>query len=135
VYAGRKPALEGFDALKSAGFKTIVYVHDADADVGPARELARQRGLAFIPVAIAPEHLAQAVSAFNAAVTNPDGRPMYVCDEDGVRAGVLWYIHFRTVDYLNDDVARVRASALGYTEDGPEAQRFAAAARNYLATR
>jgi protein tyrosine phosphatase (PTP) superfamily phosphohydrolase (DUF442 family) len=135
VYAGRKPALDGFDALKSAGFKTVVYVHDPDADVGPARDLAAKRGLTFVPVPVSPETLGRAASAFNAAVTAPDGRPTYVCDDDGVRAGALWYVHFRTVDLLNDDVARVRAAGLGYTEGGAEGQKFAAAAREYLANR
>jgi hypothetical protein len=37
VATGRKPALDGWDALKSAGYKTAVYLHEAGADTSAVR--------------------------------------------------------------------------------------------------
>ncbi len=62
-------------------------------------------------------------------------RPAYVFDDDGVRAGALWYLHFRSAESLTDDIAHVRARPLGYTEQGTEARAFAVAIQRYLELR
>jgi len=36
---------------------------------------------------------------------------------DGSLAGGLWYLHFRTVEQISDEVARIRAGSLGLRED------------------
>lgn len=135
VASGRKPALEGFDALKAAGYRTVVYLHGAGADVSAAKDVAGKRGLGFAAIEVTPENLATALDLFNATVADKAARPVYVCDDDGLRAGVLWYLHFRTVDSMNDDAARVRARPLGLTDDGDEAKAFALAVQRYLETR
>ena len=63
------------------------------------------------------------------------GEGIYVFDEDGVRAGIVWYLHFRTADSLNDDSARVRARPFGLTDEGNEARALAVAAQRYLESR
>ncbi len=123
VTAGRKPTLDGFDWLKSNGFKTVVYLHAPSADFAPARDLATARGLKFVPVAVAPGTLAKAFDEFAAAVADGGNRPLYVIDEDGSRAGGLWYLLFRTRDLLGDDTARLRAAPLGLTEATTEEQK------------
>ena len=133
VATGRKPTLDGFDALKANGFRTVVFLHAPGADVAPARDLAQQRGLRFVPIAVSPGTLKTAFEDFTAALS---AKPVYVADEDGIRAGVLWYLFFRTQDLLGDDAARVRARPLGLTDAGTEEQKqFWVAVQDYLAKR
>jgi hypothetical protein len=47
----------------------------------------------------------------------------------------VWYLHFRLVELESPEVAKIRASALGLTETGPEAQAFWLAVQQYLASR
>jgi protein tyrosine phosphatase (PTP) superfamily phosphohydrolase (DUF442 family) len=133
--SGRKPSLDGFDALKQAGFRTVLFLHAADADWSSAKEIATQRGLAFVAIETTPEKLTSAIEQFNATVADTARHPIYVCDEDGLRTGIVWYLHFRTAESLNDDSARVRARPLGLTDEGDEAKAFAVAAQRYLENR
>jgi protein tyrosine phosphatase (PTP) superfamily phosphohydrolase (DUF442 family) len=132
---GRKPTLDGIDALKQAGFRTVVYLHSSGADWSAAKEVAAKRGLAFIAIETTPEKLATAIDQFNATVADTARHPIYVFDDDGVRAGAIWYLHFRTADSLNDDAARLRARPLGLTDQGEEAKAFALATQRFLEMR
>jgi protein tyrosine phosphatase (PTP) superfamily phosphohydrolase (DUF442 family) len=132
---GRKPTLDGFDALKQAGFHTVIYLHPSGTDWSAAKEVAAKRGLAFIAIETTPEKLSTAIDQFNATVADTGRHPIYVFDDDGVRAGAMWYLHFRTADSLNDDAARVRARPLGLTDQGEEAKAFALATQHYLESR
>src|SRR5262245_58691141 len=40
LYAGRKPTLDGFDSLRSAGFRTVIYLHASGADVSAVKDMA-----------------------------------------------------------------------------------------------
>jgi protein tyrosine phosphatase (PTP) superfamily phosphohydrolase (DUF442 family) len=133
--SGRKPTLDGFDALKQAGFRTLIYLHPAGADLSAVKDVAARRGLAFIAIETTPEKLADAVEVFNAVAADKARHPAYVFDDDGVRAGTVWYLHFRTAEAMNDDVARVRAKPLGLTDQGDEARAFAIATQRYLESR
>lgn len=135
IASGRKPGLEGLDALKRAGYRTVIYLHPAGADYSAIREVVTKRDLAFVAIETTPEKLASAIAAFNSAIADKAARPAYVFDDDGVRAGALWYLHFRTAEALNDDAARIRAKPLGLTEQGAEAQAFALAIQRFLETR
>jgi protein tyrosine phosphatase (PTP) superfamily phosphohydrolase (DUF442 family) len=133
---GRVPTAAGFDKLKKAGFKTVVYLHSPNADVESVRRDAEGKGLAFVSLPVSPEKLAEAVRSFNDHVAQKTNQPVYVCDEDGTRTGSLWYVYFRTIEYTNDDAARLLAGPLGLVEP-PSAEQttFWVAIRNYLATR
>jgi hypothetical protein len=136
VASGRRPSLDGFDWLKANGYRTVVYLHAPTADVSAARELAEKRGLRFSPIAVSPANLAKALDEFTAVVNDNGARPVYVADENGVRAGALWYLVFRTSDLLGDDTARLRADPLGLTEAGTEEQKqFWLAIQDVLAKR
>ncbi|MCE9560955.1 MAG: hypothetical protein K8U57_02765 [Planctomycetes bacterium] len=132
---GRKPALDGFESLKKSGYRTVIYLHATGADVSAAKDVAEARGLKFLAIETTPEKLPESLSAFNAAVGDKASRPIYVFDDDSVRTGALWYLHFRTVDAMNDDAARVRARPLGFTNQSEEAKAFDLAIQQYLATR
>ncbi len=135
VASGRRPSLAGFDALQRAGFRTLLYLHGPQADLAAIRSQAAQRQLALVAIETTPENLPQAIEQFQAVVGDTARHPIYVCDEDGLRCGVLWYVYFRTIEALNDDAARVRARPLGFTTDAPEATPFLLAVQRYLANR
>ena len=56
------------------------------------------------------------VSRFNFEVSLSDARPLYFCDTDGTRAGVMWYIRRVTVDKVGEIVARRDAEEIGLTD-------------------
>ena len=132
LYAGGKPALEGFDALKAAGFRTVIYLHAAGADVGAVKEMASTRDLNFVGIETTPENLADASKEFDRVAGDRLTRPAYVFADDAPRAGAVWYLHFRTAGE-GDDVARLRAKALGLSEAGDEGKLFTVAIQKVLA--
>lgn len=135
VATGRKPTLDGFDSLKSAGFRTLAYLHPAGADVSAVRDVAQQRGFTFVAVETTPETLPDAVRRVGQLVADRGGQPVYVFDDDGVRTGAVWYAHFRTVDAQPADTARIRAAGIGLTDQTDEGKAFWVAIQQYLATR
>ena len=129
---GRRPALDGFDSLKRQGYRHVVYLHPAGADASATREVAEGRGLTFTAVETTPENLAEAYEAFTKAIAD---RPVYVFDEDGLRAGAMCYLRLRLVGLESAEVGKIRARALGLKEEGEEAQAFWIAMQKYLAGR
>jgi hypothetical protein len=130
--SGRKPALEGFDTLKRTGFKTLVYLHAPGADVAALRDVTEKKGLSFTAIETTPEKLADAVAAFDRVVADRSQLPVYVADDDGLRAGALWYVHLRSVDQLSPEVARIRARGLGLTDESDDARAFWVAIQQHL---
>ncbi len=132
VATGRKPALEGFDTLKRTGFMSVVYLHAAGADVAAVRDVAEKKGMAFAAIETTPEKLTDAVAAFDRVLADRGTQPVYVFDDDGIRAGSLWYVHFRTADQLSPEVARIRARGLGLTDETDEARALWVAIQQHL---
>jgi hypothetical protein len=135
LFAGGKPTLDGFDSLKSAGFRSVIYLHAAGADVAAVKDMATTRDLNFVAIETTPETLADASKQFDRLAGDRLTRPAYVFADDAMRAGAVWYLHFRTADALGDDVARLRAKPLGLSEAGAEGQAFALAIQRILSTR
>jgi protein tyrosine phosphatase (PTP) superfamily phosphohydrolase (DUF442 family) len=131
--SGRKPDLDGFAALKQAGYRTIIFLHASGADLSAVRDVVEKRGLSFLPIETTPERLTEAREAFNNAVSDRTVRPAYVFDDDGVRAGALWYLYFRSRSY-GDDAARVMAKPLGMNDRVEEGRTFELAIQRYLET-
>lgn len=135
VATGRKPALEGFDSLKQSGFRTVAYLHPAGADVSAARDVVEKRGLTFVAVETTPETLSAALTQVNQLVADKAGQPVYVYDDDGLRTGAVWYLHFRTVDAQAAEPARIRARSIGLTDQTEEGRAFWVAIQQVLANR
>jgi protein tyrosine phosphatase (PTP) superfamily phosphohydrolase (DUF442 family) len=136
ITTGRKPTLEGFDSLRNAGCKTVVYLHPVGRDVTATKELAEKKGLAFVSIPVEPSGLKSASGTFAETVGDASQQPMYVFDDDGVRTGSLWYLYFRTVDAMADDMAQVKAAALGLRDaGGDEKTNFWLAIQDILAKR
>jgi hypothetical protein len=133
--SGRKPAVEGFDALKAGGYRTAIYLHAPGDDVSATKDLAEKSGLTFVGIPTSAGNVKDAFERFRDTIGEAANRPAFVFDDDGIRAGGMWYLHFRTAEQLGDDTARVRAAPLGLREDGEEAAKFWAAIQDYLAKR
>lgn len=117
VTSGLKPLAEGFDWLKASGYRTVLHLRAPGEDDSAERTLAESRGLTFLSLAVSPETLPQATAEFDRTVSHKPNHPLFVYDSDGVRAGGLWYLYYRTVDGLADDAARRKAASLGLRED------------------
>jgi hypothetical protein len=124
LYAGGKPSLDGFDALKRANFRTVIYLHVPGADVSAVKGMADTRGMEFVAIETTPETLATASKQFDATAASKANHPAYVFADDSMRAGAVWYLHFRNVDTQDNDVARLRAKPLGLNEQGDEGKAF-----------
>lgn len=135
VATGRKPTPAGLDLLKKSGYRTVVYLHGEGADTADLQAEVEKRGLGFAAIETTPGKLTSAADSFNRIAGTPTSRPVYFCDDEGLRAGVLWYVHFRTVEVLNADAASIRARPLGYSESGDEARTFQPAVQRYLDAR
>ena len=116
VASGKKPSLEGLEALKTNGFKTVLYLHAADADLSAAKETVEKRELKFVALQVTSANLGAASNTFAEQLQNATSTPLFVYDADGIRAGTLWYLQFRKVEMLSDEVARIRAGTLGLNE-------------------
>lgn len=136
VANGRVPTATGMDKLKSAGFTTIAYLYEPGANVDGVRRDAESKGLKFVAVPFGATEFSDGMKAFNAVVNDRNAKPLYVCDDDSSRTGVAWYSFFRTIEYANDDTAKLLAAPLGLT-DSPTGDRgtLRLAAQKYLADR
>lgn len=134
VTAGLKPALEGFDWLKSNGYKSVLHLHTAAATDSADRKVVEKQNLGYLGLEVAPESLAQSAGEFNRIVGDASLYPLFVYDKDGTLAGIFWYLHFRTIDKLPDEAARKKASPLGFKEKiAEEHTALWLAAQKYLA--
>lgn len=124
VSAGLKPMLEGLDWLKTAGYVTVLFVRTPGSDDSADRREVEKRGMKYLSLEVSPATLtASVVEQFNRHVGDTAGGPLFIYDKDGVLSGGLWYLHFRTVDRVSDDVARTQAARLGLKEGATDEQR------------
>lgn len=135
LFAGGKPTLDGFDALKKSGFRTVIYLHAAGADTNAIKDMAATRHLTAVAIETTPETLADASREFQRLTSDTVNHPVYVFSDDPRPAGAVWYLYFRIIDAYGDDVARLRAKSLGLSEQGEEGQAFALAIQRVLETK
>jgi hypothetical protein len=130
VASGRKPTLDGLDWLKANGYKAALALRRPGESESADRKQLEQRGLKPLSLEVSPATLTAAtVEAFARTVSDPSSQPLFVYDADGSLAGPLWYLYFRRVERLTDEVARLRAGRLGLRESagGPHAEMWVAA--------
>jgi protein tyrosine phosphatase (PTP) superfamily phosphohydrolase (DUF442 family) len=125
VASGQRPLLDdGLDWLQANGYRTVLHLKRPDTDDSADRRQVEKRGLKYLSLDVSPQTLTrQVVDEFNRLVADSAAQPLFVYDRDGALAGGLWYLHFRTAEQATDDVARVRAGALGLREDRDDAHR------------
>jgi protein tyrosine phosphatase (PTP) superfamily phosphohydrolase (DUF442 family) len=127
---GSLPTASGLDWLVEKGYKTILDLRE-DADLSPAfiADVTR-RGLRYLPLPINVKAVdADHVSRFNFEVSLAEARPLYFCDTDGTRAGMMWYIRRVSIDKVDPETARRDAEELGLSDP-----KFWLAANAYLDT-
>jgi hypothetical protein len=118
VASGLKPSLEGLDWLKDNGYRTILHVRRPGEDDAGDRKQASKRDLKYVSLEVSPETLSREIIAkFGSVVEDTAGRPLFVYDRDGMLAGGLWFLYFRTVEKDSDETARIKAARLGLSED------------------
>lgn len=118
VASGQRPFDEGFSWLKQENYRTILHLRAPGEDDTADKDAAAQRGLQFRTLEVSAETLTPAVlDEFAKIVNDRDALPLFVYDRDGVAAGALWYLYFRSVDKLSDTEARTKASRLGFRND------------------
>jgi protein tyrosine phosphatase (PTP) superfamily phosphohydrolase (DUF442 family) len=119
VANGLRPLLEdGLDWLQSNGYRTILHVRQPGEDDAADRRQVEKRGLQYLTIEVTPQTLARAqVEAFNRIVGDKANYPLFVYDKDGMLAGGLWYLHFRTEGQESDEIARARSARLGLKAD------------------
>jgi protein tyrosine phosphatase (PTP) superfamily phosphohydrolase (DUF442 family) len=125
VATGLRPSLDdGLDWLQARGFKTVLHIRPPGADDGTDRKQVEKRGMKYLSLEVSPQSLTKAtVEEFGRIVRDTPGQPVFIYDRDGSLAGGLWYLFFRTAMQVSDDVARIRAGALGLREDREGAHR------------
>ncbi len=134
---GFRPDLEGLDWLQRNKTKTVVFLRSGKEDDSSDRQQVEKRNMKYKSFVVDPETIsATLVADFNQLVNDSAGRPLFVYDRDGTRAGAMWYLYFRTSEMYTDDEARVRAGRLGLKEKGtPEQVALWTAVQKYMAER
>jgi len=125
---GSLPDVSGLDWLVDKGYKTLLDLRE-NADLSPTflNEVSK-RGLRYVALPISLKTIDQEhVSRFKSEVSFTEGRPLFFCDADGTRAGVMWYIHRVTVDKIDPMIARRDGEELGLSDP-----KFWQAAEDYL---
>ena len=125
---GSLPSAVGLDWLVERGYKTILDLREGNDISAAFIADADRRGLRYVALPINVKTVDSLhVSRFESEIALADGRPLYFCDTDGTRPGVMWYIHRMTVDKVDAAVARRDAEELGLSDKA-----FWAAAQAYL---
>lgn len=123
VSNGRRPDLDGLDWLQGKGHKTVLFLRSGAEDDSSDRKQVEKRGLKYRSLTVMPETInPDLVTEFNRLVNDADGRAIYVYDLDGKRAGVMWYLYFRTSEMLSHDEAILRAGRIGSKDKGDAEQ-------------
>jgi protein tyrosine phosphatase (PTP) superfamily phosphohydrolase (DUF442 family) len=117
---GSLPTPAGLDWLVEKGYKTILDLRETREvlEVQPKFiDEVTKRGLRYVVLPVGLKQVdAEHISRFNDEISQADSRPLYFCDSDGTRSGVLWYIHRITVDKFDTQAATREAEELGLSD-------------------
>ena len=72
--------------------------------------------MVYISLPIVANRLdASRLARFDDLIAQADNRPLFFCDSDGTRAGLVWYIHLRVVSQEDSQGAMGKAEEIGLT--------------------
>jgi protein tyrosine phosphatase (PTP) superfamily phosphohydrolase (DUF442 family) len=125
---GSLPSMAGLDWLAEKGYRTILDLRETgDGRPEFISEVAK-RGMRYVALPVGVKSVDRdLVSRFNFELSLSNARPLYFCDTDGTRAGMMWYIRRLTVDKVDPQVANREAEELGLADKS-----FWLAASTYL---
>jgi protein tyrosine phosphatase (PTP) superfamily phosphohydrolase (DUF442 family) len=127
---GSLPTNDGLDWLVEKGYRTVLDLRETIEPNPSFLNEADKRGLRYVALPITLKTVdANHVSRFRSELSLADARPLYFCDTDGTRAGVMWYIHRITVDKVDERTARRDAEEIGLTDES-----FVKASQTYIAS-
>ena len=111
---GSLPTTAGLDWLAEKGYKTILDLRESgDLPTSYASEVT-SRGLRYVALPISLKTVdSKHLDLFSAELTLSEARPLYFCDTNGDRAGVLWYLRRITVDKVDPEDASREAREMG----------------------
>ena len=133
VASGLAPIPEGYDWLKDNSYRTVLHIKQPGEDDTADRRQIEQRGMKFASLEFSPDTVVKSLDDFNRLLGDAGSLPLFVYDKDASLAGPLWYLHFRSVDKLEDEPARTKATSLGLkTDKDSENQPLWLAIQKYL---
>ena len=117
---GSAPSGEGLSWLAENGYRTLLDLRESSEVTPSFIADASKRGLRYVALPISLKAIDRdQINRFNYEITAGEARPLFFFDTDGSRAGALWYIRRRTVDQVDDPIARREGELLGLS--GPTA--------------
>jgi protein tyrosine phosphatase (PTP) superfamily phosphohydrolase (DUF442 family) len=123
VNSGLRPHLVGWNWLESKKYRAVLYLKGPNENDSSDREQAQKHGLKFYSLTVSPDSLnADLFDQFKQIVNNADDHPIFVYDQKGIQAGAMWYLYFRKIESLDDDLARIRAARHGLKTTGTDEQ-------------
>ena len=125
---GSLPTTAGLDWLAEKGYKTVLDLRESGADSTSYASEVTSRGLRYVALPISLQTVdSKHLELFSAELSLSEARPLYFCDTDGDRAGVLWYLRRITVDKVDPQDASREAQEMGLRD-----KEFWLAASKYL---
>ena len=112
---GSLPGAKELAWLNDKGYRTLVDLRSG-SDVKPDfADQVTDNGLLYValPFVLDPISLKR-FSSFLEVINRGGQHPIYFCDNNGRRAGLLWYLKLRYQDHESSDSAQVRAEEVGF---------------------
>jgi protein tyrosine phosphatase (PTP) superfamily phosphohydrolase (DUF442 family) len=111
---GSEPSAVGLGWLAEKGYKTILDLRDSSRTNSTFIGEAAERGLRYVAFPVSLDKLNHdQLERFALELSLSDARPLYFFDDDGRRAGALWYLRRTLTDKVSPDIARREARELG----------------------
>ena len=114
ISGGSLPSAEGLAWLKEKGYKTFVDLRPR-SEVDPAfPDQVSDSGMLYVAIPFSVDTInASRLARFNDLLGQVDQRPLYFCDADGRRAGLIWYLRLRSLDREERAMAQAKAEEIG----------------------
>ncbi|MBI2803800.1 MAG: hypothetical protein HYX68_02300 [Planctomycetes bacterium] len=114
LFTGLRPGLDGLDWLRDNRIATVVQLRLPGEDDSSDKKQVEDRGMRYVSLEISPESLTKdKADEFIKLIRDGARKGIFVYDQDGSLAGAMWYLYFRAGEFLDDDVAQLRARQLG----------------------
>ena len=114
---GSAPSTVGLGWLAGKGYKTLLDLRDTSEINSTFIGEAAKRGLRYISFPTDLDKLdREHIERFSAELALNDARPLYFFDDDGGRAGAMWFIRRVLTDKVGWEVAHREAAEIGLTD-------------------
>ena len=116
IGGGSAPSLVGLDWLKEKGYRTFVDLRQSSEIEANFADAVNDRGMVYISLPILASRLdSNRLARFSDLIGQSENRPLYFCDTDGTRAGLVWYLYLRITKQNDVQAATQEAEEIGLT--------------------